>query len=127
MSRIGYPWHFLLRDILQFDDTLGASFSFPPPPNLFPIIFFPLLGIDWVRSGCLDDAVNRMANAARTCNIYVGVGDGNVSYILLKFLKKRSLTKKLHTIVWPIPIVRVWLFETHDVQPPQHSLHPAYL
>lgn len=46
MSRIGVPWHFLLRDILQYDITL-------------------------------DDAVNRMANAARTCNIYVGIGDGN--------------------------------------------------
>jgi len=46
MSRIGEPWHFLLRDILQYDMTL-------------------------------DDAINRMANAARTCNIYLGVGDGN--------------------------------------------------
>jgi len=45
-SRIGVPWHFLLRDILQFDMTL-------------------------------DDAINRMANAARTCNIYLGIGDGN--------------------------------------------------
>jgi len=47
MSRIGVPWHFLLRDILQYDMTLY-------------------------------DAVNRMINAARTCNVYLGVGDGNM-------------------------------------------------
>jgi len=45
-SRIGIPFHYLLRDILQFDNTL-------------------------------DDAINRMVNAERTCAVYLGVGDGN--------------------------------------------------
>jgi hypothetical protein len=43
-SRAGQPFHFLLRDILQYDITI-------------------------------DDAINRMANAERTCQIYVGVGE----------------------------------------------------
>jgi len=45
-SRIGIPFHYLLRDILQFDNTI-------------------------------DDAINRMINAERTCAVYLGVGDGN--------------------------------------------------
>jgi len=47
-SRIGYPFIFLLRDILQFDYTI-------------------------------DDAINRMINAHRTCNLILGVGDGKES------------------------------------------------
>jgi len=44
-SREGIPFHFLLRDILQFDmDTTSA--------------------------------ISRIANAERTCSIWVGVGDG---------------------------------------------------
>jgi len=43
-SRIGVPWHFLLRDILQFDRSI-------------------------------DDALNRIGNAQRTCSIHVGIGD----------------------------------------------------
>jgi len=45
MSRIGVPFIFLLRDILQFDSVL-------------------------------DDAINRMINARRTCDLILGVGDG---------------------------------------------------
>jgi len=48
MSRIGLPFIFLLRDILQYDTTL-------------------------------DDAINRMANARRTCDLILGVGDGKES------------------------------------------------
>jgi len=48
-SRIGYPFHFLLRDILQFDDTLDSS-------------------------------ITRMANTARTCSIYIGVGDHKLGF-----------------------------------------------
>jgi len=44
-SRIGYPFNFLIRDILQFDDDLDA-------------------------------AISRMANARRTCAIWLGCGDG---------------------------------------------------
>jgi isopenicillin-N N-acyltransferase-like protein len=44
-SRIGYPFIFVLRDILQFDMVL-------------------------------EDAINRMINARRTCNLIMGVGDG---------------------------------------------------
>jgi isopenicillin-N N-acyltransferase-like protein len=44
-SRIGLPFIFLLRDILQYDYVL-------------------------------EDAINRMANAHRTCNLILGVGDG---------------------------------------------------
>ncbi|XP_077988522.1 protein dcd1A-like [Glandiceps talaboti] len=43
-SRFGYPFVCLLRDIMQFDNTL-------------------------------DDAVNRIANAHRTCNQIFGIGD----------------------------------------------------
>jgi len=46
-SRIGVPFIFLLRDILQFDDTI-------------------------------DDAISRMANAHRTCDLILGVGDGKL-------------------------------------------------
>jgi len=46
-SRIGYPFIFLLRDILQWDQTV-------------------------------DDATNRMANAKRTCDLILGVGDGKL-------------------------------------------------
>jgi hypothetical protein len=46
-SRIGVPFTFLLRDILQWDLTL-------------------------------DDSVNRMSNAKRTCNLILGVGDGKL-------------------------------------------------
>lgn len=44
-SRIGYPFIFLLRDILQFDKTV-------------------------------DDAMNRMINTHRTCDLILAVGDG---------------------------------------------------
>jgi hypothetical protein len=46
-SRIGLPFIFILRDILQFDITV-------------------------------DDAVNRMINARRTCDLILGVGDGKI-------------------------------------------------
>jgi isopenicillin-N N-acyltransferase-like protein len=49
-SRIGYPFIFLLRDILQFDQTV-------------------------------DDATNRMANAKRTCDLILAVGDGNEALV----------------------------------------------
>jgi len=48
-SRIGLPFIFLLRDILQFDLTV-------------------------------DDAINRMINARRTCDLMLGVGDGKLGY-----------------------------------------------
>eukprot|EP01119_Soliformovum_irregulare_P002490 TRINITY_DN12738_c0_g1_i1.p1 TRINITY_DN12738_c0_g1~~TRINITY_DN12738_c0_g1_i1.p1 ORF type:complete len:419 (-),score=78.89 TRINITY_DN12738_c0_g1_i1:50-1306(-) len=44
-SRSGIPFHFLLRDILQYDRTI-------------------------------DDGLNRIINAHRTCSIFVGLGDG---------------------------------------------------
>jgi len=47
-SRSGIPFHFLLRDILQFD----ADFS---------------------------SAISRIANAARTCSIFIGLGDGTTN------------------------------------------------
>jgi hypothetical protein len=43
-NRFGYPFHFLLRDILQYDTNI-------------------------------DDALNRIINARRTCSIFVGLGD----------------------------------------------------
>jgi len=46
-SRIGLPFIFILRDILQFDTTV-------------------------------DDAINRMINARRTCDLILGVGDGKI-------------------------------------------------
>lgn len=42
----GYPFGFLIRDILQFDKSI-------------------------------DDATNRITNAKRTCDLLLGVGDGN--------------------------------------------------
>ena len=47
-SRMGIPFIFLLRDILQFDYTI-------------------------------DDAINRMVNARRTCDLILGVGDGKLN------------------------------------------------
>jgi len=46
-SRLGYPFLFLLRDILQWDLTV-------------------------------DDSTSRMANAKRTCDLIMGVGDGKM-------------------------------------------------
>jgi len=43
-NRMGYPWHILLRDILQYDNDVS-------------------------------DALSRIANAVRTCSIFVGLGD----------------------------------------------------
>jgi len=48
-SRIGIPFNFLMRDVLQFDSDLDA-------------------------------AITRMSNAQRTCNIWLGCGDGK-SYV----------------------------------------------
>lgn len=47
-SRIGIPFIFLLRDILQFDHSL-------------------------------DEATDRIVNTKRTCNLILGVGDGNIN------------------------------------------------
>jgi len=47
-SRIGVPFVFLLRDILQFDNTL-------------------------------QDALKRIVNVKRTCDLILGVGDGKIS------------------------------------------------
>lgn len=47
MSRIGIPFTFILRDVLQFDNSL-------------------------------QDALDRMTNANRTCDLILGVGDGKV-------------------------------------------------
>ena len=49
-SRFGIPFIFLLRDILQFDQTL-------------------------------DDAVSRMADTRRTCDLILGVGDAKVTVV----------------------------------------------
>lgn len=49
-SRIGIPFVFLLRDILQFDKSL-------------------------------DDSINRIQYAARTCNLILGVGDGKLGQV----------------------------------------------
>lgn len=46
-SRMGIPFIFILRDILQFDTTI-------------------------------DDAINRMINSRRTCDLILGVGDGKL-------------------------------------------------
>jgi len=43
-NTFGIPWHFVLRDILQWDKSV-------------------------------DDAINRVEQATRTCSIFVGVGD----------------------------------------------------
>jgi len=48
-SRIGVPFTFLMRDVLQFDKTV-------------------------------DDSISRIANAHRTCNLILGVGDGKLGY-----------------------------------------------
>lgn len=45
-TRFGFPFNFLMRDVLQWDATLEA-------------------------------AITRMSNAHRTCNIWLGCGDGN--------------------------------------------------
>ena len=44
----GYPFGYLIRDVLQFDSSL-------------------------------DDAINRITNAKRTCDLILGVGDGNAN------------------------------------------------
>jgi len=67
-SRIGVPFIFLLRDILQYDFTV-------------------------------DDAINRMVNSRRTCNLILGVGDGKLgefrgfqySYSVLNVFDDRNL------------------------------------
>jgi len=53
-AREGFPWHFLLRDILQYDKTI-------------------------------DDAINRIVNAPRTCSIFVGLGDPQNHFRALEY------------------------------------------
>jgi len=48
-ARRGIPWHFMLRDILQWDKTV-------------------------------DDAINRVEAADRTCSIFIGVGNPKQNY-----------------------------------------------
>jgi len=53
-SRLGIPFHFLLRDILQFD-------------------------VD------IDEALMRIENAARTCSIFIGLGDSTNTFTALAY------------------------------------------
>jgi len=84
-SRIGYPFIFLLRDILQFDNTI-------------------------------DDAINRMINARRTCNLILGVGDGKesefrgmeYSYSVLEVMDDQNLRPYNETWHPRIPEVVYW-------------------
>eukprot|EP00026_Physarum_polycephalum_P008362 Phypoly_transcript_08444.p1 GENE.Phypoly_transcript_08444~~Phypoly_transcript_08444.p1 ORF type:complete len:437 (+),score=72.28 Phypoly_transcript_08444:68-1378(+) len=48
-SRIGIPFTYLMRDIIQFDETV-------------------------------DDSINRITSAERTCDLILGVGDGKLGY-----------------------------------------------
>jgi len=84
-SRIGYPFIFLLRDILQFDTTI-------------------------------DDAINRMINARRTCDLILGVGDGKenefrgmeYSYTVLDVMDDQNLRPYNETWHPRIPDVVYW-------------------
>jgi len=53
-SRHGYPWHFLLRDILQYDADVNSGLS-------------------------------RIATAARTCAIFVGLGDPHNNFRAIEY------------------------------------------
>jgi len=84
-SRIGIPFIFLLREILQYDQTL-------------------------------DDAINRMANARRTCDLILGVGDGKMnlfrgmeySYSVLDVMDDTNLRPANDTWHPKIPDVVYW-------------------
>eukprot|EP01127_Copromyxa_protea_P004456 TRINITY_DN14317_c0_g1_i1.p1 TRINITY_DN14317_c0_g1~~TRINITY_DN14317_c0_g1_i1.p1 ORF type:complete len:423 (-),score=87.84 TRINITY_DN14317_c0_g1_i1:40-1308(-) len=53
-SREGIPWHFMLRDILQWDKSV-------------------------------DDAINRVNHADRTCSIFIGVGDPEHKFRVMEY------------------------------------------
>jgi hypothetical protein len=53
-SRLGIPFHFLLRDILQFDLDVA-------------------------------DAIMRIENAARTCSIFIGLGDSSGTFTAFEY------------------------------------------
>jgi len=84
-SRIGTPFIFLLRDILQYDDVL-------------------------------EDAINRMINSRRTCNLILGVGDGKTnnfrgfeySYSVLYVFNDQNLRPDNQTWHPHIPGVVYW-------------------
>ena len=75
-SRQGIPWHFLLRDILQFDADI-------------------------------DSAVSRIANAHRTCAIFIGLGD---------------ITNQFRAIEYSYPSIEVY----DDINSPTWPDHPSF-
>ncbi|EFA74526.1 acid ceramidase-like protein [Heterostelium album PN500] len=79
-SRSGTPWHFLLRDILQYDSSI-------------------------------DDALNRIYNAHRTCSIYVGLGS--------------NTTNDFRAVEYSHQVVRVFDDQTpFPAFAPQPAAHP---
>lgn len=62
MSRVGVPFTFLLRDILQWDTSL-------------------------------QDSINRISNANRTCDLILGVGDGKVKETAARGLLGKKLLR----------------------------------
>jgi len=84
-SRIGVPFIFMLRDILQFDATV-------------------------------DDALSRMADQARTCDLILGVGDGNLGYVrgvqysysVVNIMNDRNMRPVNNTWHFHVPEVVYW-------------------
>jgi hypothetical protein len=73
-ARAGIPWHFLTRDIMQFDNDI-------------------------------DDAINRIVNADRTCSVWLGIGDANL--------------ERFNAIGYSYEVVDVW----DDQNWPEYPVH----
>jgi len=78
-SRSGIPWHFLLKDILQYDESI-------------------------------DEALNRIYNAERTCAIFVGLGSNQ--------------TNTFKAVEYSHEYVRVFDDQTPFPSAPQPAAHP---
>ncbi|KJE94496.1 hypothetical protein CAOG_05130 [Capsaspora owczarzaki ATCC 30864] len=76
-SRFGVPFTFLLRDILQFDQTI-------------------------------DDALNRITNAHRTCSLILGVGDGKLN--------------EFRSVQYSYSVANI--FDDQNMQPYNETWHP---
>eukprot|EP01112_Ceratiomyxa_fruticulosa_P015062 TRINITY_DN4384_c0_g2_i2.p1 TRINITY_DN4384_c0_g2~~TRINITY_DN4384_c0_g2_i2.p1 ORF type:complete len:435 (-),score=78.13 TRINITY_DN4384_c0_g2_i2:66-1370(-) len=76
-SRIGIPFTFLMRDIIQFDQTV-------------------------------DDSISRIADAKRTCDLILGVGDGKLGYF-------RGFEYSAEN---------VYVFDDTDMRPYNETWHP---
>jgi len=92
-SRMGIPFHFLLRDILQFDVDMSS-------------------------------AISRIADAARTCAVWIGLGDYTNEFRIIEY--SYDIVKVFDDINFPAYKYHPLLSGTVYIDKhPQPSFHPC--